>query len=299
MNMKKHHHTIPRCYLKNFSDKDGFIWTLDRNGKIFRVKPKNILVENHFYTITLKSGKKSLFVEDALANIEGAYTDIFRDRISKDQFLTEDERAKVSIFIAALLLRTKPYRESLRRMFQKLKDNIEKWKKHLKIMNSKVRKTISAMPPSSGETINLKDIKQYLNRPNEQHSVGVIINLPKISQLIFNMKWAVFRNTTCGFVTSDNPVVVMRPASIRKYGPNTIGSRPGLLYKDAELTIPLSKDRLLLAGWILERDSYLTIEDIWADSLNHRTIIHSSERIITDSRAKAEAIKFKIYRDSL
>ncbi len=289
--MQKYHHTVPRCYLQNFTDREGFVWVLDVKDKIFKIKPENILVENHFYTVTLKSGEKSLFVEDTLANIESSYANIFTNKISKEEFLTDDERAKVSIFIAALLLRTKPHREGIRSMFQDLKKSMEKWKKQFET-NPKACESASAMP-SNGKTINLKDVEQYLNNIGEQHSVGILKNLPKISQLIFDMKWSVWKNTDGGFVTCDDPLVLLRPASIRKYGHKAFGSLPGLAYKDVELTLPLSKDRLLLAGWILERDSYLYINNEMADNMNHRTITHSLERIIVDSEEKANFIKNK------
>ena len=60
-----------------------------------------------------------------------------------------------------------------------------------------------------------------------------------------------------------------------------------------ELTLTLSKNRLLLAGWILNEDSYFTVEDDMAQKMNHRTITHSSERIITKSQEVAELIKNK------
>jgi hypothetical protein len=287
--MKKRHHTISRCYLRNFSDKDGFLWVLDTKDNIFKVKPENILVENHFYTITLKNGEESPIIEDALANIEGTYAAIFENKISKDKFLTDDERTKVAIFIAALYLRTKPQREGMRRMFQKLKGDMEDWKKQFE-MNPKAREFASAIP-SSGETISLSDIGQYLNDFEEYHSVSIIDNLPYVAQLIFNMKWSVWRNQNCNFVTCDNPLVLLRPASIKKYGPKAFGSLPGLVYKDVELTLPLAKDRLLLAGWILEQDSYIDVDDEMARKINHRTITHSSERVIADSKDKVNAIK--------
>ena len=126
--MKKRHHTIPRCYLQNFTDSDGFVWVLDTKDNIFKTKPENILVESHFYTVTLKNGDKSLFVEDTLANIEGTYAAIFEKKITKNLFLTDEERAKVSVFIAALFLRTRPHRESMHRMVLSMKKSMEEWR---------------------------------------------------------------------------------------------------------------------------------------------------------------------------
>jgi hypothetical protein len=290
--MKKRQHTIPKCYLENFSDEDGFVWVLDTKDNIFKTNPENILVESHFYTITLKNGEKSFFIEDTLANIEGAYATLFRDKISKDLFLTDEERAKVAIFIAALFLRTKPHREGLKNMFEKLKTSMEDWKKQFELLSPEARE-FSSNVPSSGETIHMKDVEDYLKNYKDEHSVSILTQLPEVAQIIFNMKWSVWKNENNSFVTCDNPLTLLRPASIKKYGAKAIGSQPGLLYKDVELTVPLAKDKLLLAGWILNEDSYFTVGDDMVHQMNHRTITNSSERVIASSELQVNDIKSK------
>lgn len=94
-------------------------------------------------------------------------------------------------------------------------------------------------------------------------------------------------------MTSDNPLVVMRPASIKKYGKNAFGSRPGLIFRDAEITLPLSKDRLLLAGWILNEDSYIEVPVEIAENINQRTILNSSERLISSNEKQLIGIRAK------
>jgi hypothetical protein len=267
---------------------------LDTTDNIFRMKPENILLENHFYTITLKDGKKSLVVEDTLSNIEGAYIAIFQNKIEKDLPLTDEERAKVAVFIAALYIRTSPYREGLREAFGTLRSGMEDWKKQFETMSEKSKRAMAAIPSSGkGESISINDVDKYLGHFNEHHSVNVIEQLPEIAQIIFDMKWSIWRNVNSNFVTSDDPVVLLRPESIKKYGVNAIGSRPGLLYKDTELTLPLSKDRLLLAGWILNENSYIDAPDDIVQMINYRTITGSSNRIITKSQKDAEAIRDK------
>ncbi|NVN96527.1 MAG: DUF4238 domain-containing protein [Bacteroidetes bacterium] len=291
---KKRHHTIPRCYLENFTDENGFVWVLDTKDNIFNIKPENVLLENHFYTITLKNGEKSLVVEDTLANIEGAYISIFENKIKNNLFLNDEERAKVSVFIAALFLRTKSHREDLRSLFSQLKNSMVDWKKQFESMSEEGKRILAATPSSGkGESIKIEDVDNYLDNLNEYHSVSTIEQLPGIAQIIFDMKWSVWTNKDNKFITSDNPVVLLRPESIKKYGPNAFGSRPGFLYKDVELTIPLSKNKLLLAGWLLNEDSYVNAPDDMVKEVNHRTIIGSSERIITKSKTEAEDIKNK------
>ncbi len=292
--MKKRHHTVPKCYLENFTDIDDFVWVLDTRDNIFRIKPENILLENHFYTITLKNGEKSLVVEDTLANIEGAYIAIFQNKIEKDLPLTNEERAKIAVFVAALYIRTSPYREGLRGALRRLRSGIEDWKKQFEIMSEESKRAMAAIPSSGkGESISIDDLDEYLENFNEHHSMNVIEQLPEIAQIIFDMKWSIWRDANGNFITSDNPVVLLRPESIRKYGANAIGSRPGLLYKDTELTLPLSKDRLLLAGWILNENSYVDVPDDIVQKINHRTITGSSDRVITKSQKDAEAIRDK------
>jgi hypothetical protein len=290
--MKKRQHTVPKCYLENFSDEDGFVWVLDTKDNIFNTSPENILVESHFYTITLKNGEKSFLIEDTLANIEGAYATLFRDKISKDLFLTDEERAKVSIFIAALFLRTKPHREGLKSMFEKLKTSMEDWKKQFELLSPKA-KEFSSNIPSSGETIHMEDVEDYLKNYKDEHSVSILTQLPEVAQIIFNMKWSIWKNENNNFVTCDNPLTLLRPASIKKYGAKAIGSQPGLLYRDVELTVPLAKNKLLLAGWILNEDSYFTVDNEMVQQMNHRTITNSSERVIASSELQVNNIKNK------
>lgn len=293
--MKKRHHTVPRCYLQNFTDEAGFVWVLNTENKIFKIKPENILVENHFYTITLKNGEKSLVIEDTLANIEGAYANIFADKISQNKFLTPEERAKVSIFISAMIHRTKPNRESMRNMLQKLKGTMGEWKKQFETMTPEQRRTASAIPSSGGQSITMGDLDEYLGDFDEQQSMRLIDDTVDTAQIIFDMKWAVVscEDPNHQFVTSDNPLVMMRPLSIKKYGRNTMGSLPGLAYQDVEVTIPLAKDKLLLAGWILNEDSYTFMPKDMSEGFNQRTILHSSEKIITSSEEQAEEIRTK------
>lgn len=288
---KKRQHTIPKCYLENFSDNDGYVWVLDKNNKIFKTNPINILTENQFYSITLKNGEKSLVVEDTLANIEGAYISIFKEKISKDIILTDKEKAMVSVFVAAILLRPKPYREGLRGMIKNLKQWMESWEKRLEA-NPEGIKVLSS-PQDKKNLISLNDLEKYLNNLDEQHSVSIIEGLPEIAQIIFDMKWAILKTEKNTFIASDNPLVLLRPASIKKYGTRAIGSQPGLLYEDVELTLPLSKNRLLLAGWILEKDCYLPVDDEMIKDFNNRTITHSSERIIASSEEELNIIKNK------
>jgi len=293
--MQKRHHTIPCCYLDNFTDSDGWVWVLDTKNEIIRIRPKNILVENHFYRITLKDGSKSLVVENALSDIEGVYATIFREKIAKDIPLTPQERANVAVFVAAMLHRTRPHRENTRRMFETLKKNMEEWREQVKTITPEQRRTLNATPSGGGATITPEELDAGLEDFDELHAAHLIPQTMHTAQIIFNMKWAVLeiRDGGTTFVTSDSPLVVERPAAIKKFGRNAFGSRPGMLFEDAEATLPLSRDRMLLAGWILNQDSYAEMPSELAEQLNQRTILHSSQRLIASSKVQLEGVKTK------
>jgi len=290
--MKKGQHTVPRCYLANFADKDGFVWVLDTKDKIFRIKPENILIENNFYTITLKSGEKSLIVEDSLSDIEGLYAEIFKNKIEKNIPLADQERAVVSVFIGALYLRTRPQREGIRKMLQNLEKDMEEWKKQFESLTQEQRDLASVVIlRDKSQAISLTEVKEYIDDFENNYPRAMMRSLSRVAQIIFDMKWVIFFNNDGLFVTSDDPITLLRPASIKKFGPNAIGSIPGLMYKDVELTLPLSRNRLLIAGWILEQNSYLSMNNNLAKLIDHRTITNSSERIIADSEAKVISIR--------
>lgn len=294
MNTKKikqqeQQHTVPGSYLENFADENGHVWVLDTDDKIFNVNPDNILKERHFYSLPGSDGEKDMSVEDTLASIEGDFINVYREKFAKDLFLTDEERVMVSVFIAALMTRTRPYRNHLSNSLKEIKDWMEDWEKHP--MSDEEKRTMEAIPSSGGATIDLETLKGGLEHFDEHHSTSILRSLSHSAALIYHMKWSVWKNEGYGFVTSDDPVVLLRPASIKKFGVGTFGSAPGLKWKDVELTLPLSKGRLLLAGWILNDDSYIQVDDEMARKMNHRTITHSSERVIADSETKVNEIK--------
>lgn len=292
--MQKRQHTVPRCYLQHFTDSVGFVWVLDTSNKIYKIKPENILVESHFYTITLKSGERSFLVEDTLSNIEYEYSNIFETKISKGKQLTDQERAKVAVFIAAMIHRTQPNREGMKGMFIQLKETMEEWKEQAKTYTAEQKRTMSAIPSSGGTSISLKDIDDGLQNFDEEHSMSMLNQLSSTAQIIFDMKWSFMSpDNAQSFVTCDDPVVTLRPESIKKYGPNAFGSRPGLAYEDVELTLPLSKKLTLLAGWRLTHNSYLPIPDVMVSGINQRTILNSSHKVIASSKKGLEDVMSK------
>jgi hypothetical protein len=231
---KEQQHTIPSSYLENFADEGGFVWVLDTDDNIFNTKPHNILKERHFYSLTNSNGEKDMSVEDALGSIEGDFINVFRNKISQNLLLTIEERIIVSVFVAALMTRTRPYRDGLKNSLEQLKGWMEESVKNP--LTEEDKKVLAATPSSGGVTIDMESLKDGLQKFDEHHSSSILRSLSHSAALIYNMKWSIWINTGYGFVTSDDPVVLLRPASIKKFGSGTSRSTPGLIWQDVELT---------------------------------------------------------------
>jgi len=80
-------HYVPQCYLSEWADfkaakgADPVVWIFDRDGMNRRLdKVKNVLAKNDLYTLKYK-GEKNYFIEKRLADLEGKYVTVFRDKI--------------------------------------------------------------------------------------------------------------------------------------------------------------------------------------------------------------------------
>jgi len=286
---KKKQHTIPRCYLENFIDGKGNLHVLDlKEKKIFTTKPSKVLRDNHFYTIKFPKGGGSLVVENTLEKIESEYASIFHHKIKERKPLEIEKRALVSIFVAAMLFRTKAFRSNLKSFFKETTEYIEK----LENLSENDKARLASIPSlsSSRSSISGEDFKKMARDVRTFHSYSIIEILPEASIIIFNMKWTLLVSEEIDeyFITSDNPCVLVNVPAIKKYGPRAIGSSPGLLQDDVDLTLPLSSKIALLAGWKLKNEVYASVPKKFVKEINNRVAMHAQEKLIACSSDKLE-----------
>jgi hypothetical protein len=291
---KRGHHFVPNnSYLKNFSDASGKVWVLDDQGKIYQTNPANLFKEAHFYTIKLRGGGGSLIIEDTLANIESVFARIYQDKISKGLELDETERAHVAVFLAALYLRTKSNREGIKGALSKLYGSLQQWKEMFE--NDPEARALSASlhHGDGGEGIGMDDVKGVLDDIDEFHSTTMMDALPEIAQMIYDMKWCIM--TAPGghtFISSEDPFQMLRPESVKKYGAKAMGSVPGLIYEDVEVTVPLSSTHAILAGWRLHGNLSIEVDGETAEHINVRTLM-GAQTVVARDRAILEKIKMR------
>jgi len=286
--MKKNkQHIIPRCYLQNFTGNNDSVCVLDlANKKIFETKPDKILKENHFYTIKFPERGGSFIVENTLETIESKYTSIFKNKINKKKPIEIEERALISVFAGVMLLRTKAFRKNIHTFFKEIEEKI----KILEQIPEEKKKIIASLSPKPSPelVITKEELKIISEDISSFHSSAIIKMLTEVSNIIYEMQWKflISEEKDNFFITSDNPCVLINVNSIKNYGLKSIASSPGLLQDEVELSLPLSSQVSLLAGWQMKREGYLPVPSKMIDQINIRTMLFAKDKIIGKSNEK-------------
>ena len=92
------------------------------------------------------------------------------------------------------------------------------------------------------------------------------------------------------FITSDDPCVLLNIPAMKKFGIGTFGSSPGLLQDEVELSLPLSSEISLLAGWKLKNEVYISTPPRMINQINIRAMLCAKEKAIAKSDKKLKEI---------
>lgn len=287
---KKKQHTIPECYLKNFADSDYKIWVLNLDRRqIYPTNPKDVLTGNHFYTIKFPAGGGSIIVEDTLGTVESKYAEIFQNKIRTKNPLTEQEKAVCSIFVAALLMRTKAMRDSIED-FKKRQTELINYFISMPLEQRKRMSRINHIGDKIG--VSVSRIAESNQDIPSLHSSIMLMSLPEISNIIFKMKWCFGypENTNDAFITSDNPCSLVNPTLLKDHRRIVPMSNSGLAQEDVELTLPLSSSLCLIATWKTEFQEYVSLASDLVEAINFRTILYVKDTILSESEERLSQI---------
>ena len=276
MNEPKKQHYVPQCYLKEFIDpntpqnQEPYVWIFDKKGKNKKRKaPHNILVSTDLYTLELKSGGKDYSIEKTLSALEGEYARVFREKISKQIPLTNEEYVVLCAFVSTMMQRT-----------LRSKANAERF------IDEMIQMT--AQFESKGEMTNSR-LKELLEYKKDTHKLGVFKMLPDIAELLFKMNVAfLVSDDGVPFITSDDPVNLFNPdLQWQKF------YSPGLMQKKIEITMSLSPKILVCFSWSNLR-GYAKYDKRRVTDTNRMTVNQAHEYIISNSQ-KTKLIWFSRY----
>lgn len=276
---KKRQHTVPKCYLKNFADSDGRVH-VRRGETVFATQPENVLTENLFYAVKVEGGGASFVIEDNLCVIEGDFARIYEDVISQNMPLTTEDKARVSLFVAAMMLRTKPYRANLQRIYDEILD----FAGELKNIAPEQRPSVT---PHDGESyeFSLDELNCARENISTVHGISLQTHIEAVTSAIFKMRWAIgIAHRNSFFITSDNPVE-WRNEQINEFAPGARAVEM-LMHPGAEVSMPLSSTHHLLAGWMLNFDgAYLELNEAMVGAFRHRSLVAARSEIIARESA--------------
>lgn len=269
-------HYVPQCYLREFVDpktpknQEPYVWFFNRGERRGRKKaPSNLFTETDLYTLSLKTGGKNYFIEEALSRLEGKYAEIFRTKIKNHIPISEEEHIYLCAFTGVMLQRTLRHRDNLNHFFDELISHAEAIEREHNI--------------NPRESEKLKRIK------SNTHSLGVVQILPDITELLMKMGIA-FLCAPDGvkFLTSDDPCNLFNPdLQWQRF------RGPGLAQKNVQVTLPLSTKICLCLSWTNLR-GYIQLNNKRAEEIN-RMIVGRCYQYFVSSSSKTQKSWFRKY----
>jgi hypothetical protein len=257
-------HLIPNCYLKAWCDpstpeqQTPYIWRIARDGSSKRNKaPEKSFTATDRYTIKLPTGEKDLTVENTLAGLENAFVSV-RVKIEKRQDLTEEDRAILCLFAAAMKSRTR-----------RAGDHWQKTAQQLHGMVSSMEQQHGTAPTTSRETRRMVEVAP---------PYFVMTNLEIQTPLLYQMEMAIFvANDELGFITSDSPCVWFNP---KAHTLPPFYRSPGLAQPDIEVTLPLTPAHMLFLSHRKHR-LYLDVGQQVVDEANRLTRAYADDEFVS------------------
>lgn len=219
--LPKLHHYVPQFLLREFSfGKKHKVFAYDKQtDRVFATNVRNLAAETGFYNAEVDGVRIS--AEPVMGAMESDVAPLVRRIIREESlaWLAEEERAKLSVFTAVQLVRTRNYRDMLAQGQVRLAEVLRQ------------------------RGIDPEQLEEY-TEPTEDvlaaEQIRAAFSAHKVAPLIHTKPWILLKNSTPRpYFTSDNPVAFQ----------NTMHEGPGTLGLGAagiEIYLPLSK-RLTLS----------------------------------------------------
>jgi len=275
-NPKKRHHYIPVFYLNGFTNSNGYLYIYDKYNKpVFESSPEGIAYENHYFSFVNSEGERdSETLENAIKLLEDESARVLR-KIHNYEKLSIDDRRTFSLFVSSMMVRVPNMRENMRKISGTLAKlhsvSISSHKESfMRQMKNYEKDTRKQMGP------NYEELREFMNNPdnydvstNKQYGTAMALSqIEHISEIFFRMKWTFLKATRENkYITGDNPLSYFDPTC----KPNSFYG-VGLLNKNIEVALPLSKEICAFGTWRL-KEGYLQAKNQYVKRLNKMTAI--------------------------
>lgn len=276
MSDPKKHHFLPQFYLKQFKilpqkTKYPKIYQISKENKPEVETPsiKDIGCKTNYHSLDFPDKEKDRkSVENIFSELETKQAKLVKEVCETNQ-ISESIKPEFSNFIATMRYRVPAFKEFIEKS---LKANVQNTFKIL--MHQK------ELPPPPKE---LEELFQKEGYDCIEFKILNWIILKFMLDMAFNsddyaifrkMKWKlILAPSGYHFITGDSPVAIYHPnyEAIRPYG-------VGLIFKDVEITFPISKEHLVSLSWNGKNES-LQVQKNQVAEYNRRTIVMAKKYV--------------------
>lgn len=237
---KESHHFVPQFYLRQWCDRDGYLWVVPTasDRKPFKSTPKAVAAANGLYD-SAGTPFADFDYEGELAKIEGLYARIWPDVF--DGIGDPQTKEHLSRFLALMLVRN-----------PRQKDRLAKLNHLCGMIASEATgpEVLFIDAAGSRSTIKVSELQRAATNSDQVLHEGFLNvlrgTLKTHAEAIAGRRWGVIVADQPIFVTSDNPVVLRRgECTLPAYGLRTPGT---------EITFPISPTRLLVISDTFKED---------------------------------------------
>ena len=289
----KRHHTVPVGYLKNFTDSKGLNWVITHELRKFSNIPKNILNRKNYNTITFKDGSKSFVIESGFLNqIETDFCAVNDSKVSHMTQLDQQDKAIISVFIAAQILRVEGRRDAMLDFMNRIEEQTSWMNDLTDEQKRQLADESRSIFSNNEESVPVSELLKHRKDMSTFMASGLPSGVEGLAPIIYEMNWALAYDRKGRFITSDDPVVLVNPTLDAMNGGMGSWMHAGLAQNDVELSFPLTKNVSILAGWKLEKDlQYIPVSDEHIEQLNMRQMRHSKSVVLSSEQAADQRLE--------
>ncbi|MCX6376387.1 MAG: DUF4238 domain-containing protein [Armatimonadetes bacterium] len=272
-------HLIPKFYLRGFADPGrprGEVWIRRADRPTWEAKhPGAIAWKPDYYTLVGKDGDTSYLVEEMLYDVEDATAKLMRHKLLKREALSNEERNALSLFVAMMKVRVPANHRRISDFYSGIATKLLAMMHHeytkrpssLEAMKERERQRMgrcdwAELKPEDLDPSHFSEIvptHQSVIRRSFEHMF-------KFADVLLQMGWTFYVSESPDFfITSDNPVHIVDTSNAHTlYG-------GGLLSKDVNVTLPLTKSMALVAGWRQQGDQFAQAPTAVVGEINVRS----------------------------
>jgi hypothetical protein len=246
----RQHHYLQEAYLARFAAPDGLLCVYDAERQEFRRQPPHKTArQRDYYAVQLPDGGRNTDLETIFSTIEGAAGPVI-DKLDAGIPITDDDRIELAVYVAMSKVRVPEFEltfnEGAAKLFRAVTaatfDTVEATRSWLNRHAAAAGSDPSALDV---ETLYCRiQSGEFTGTPHPNARIGLTARLIEyLGPAFAALNWDILHSTRGRrFITSDNPVTLIRPARA------PVSSPVGLLTPGSAKSMVLSPTTMILLG---------------------------------------------------